>query len=125
MRLWRVVVLLNLALGVGFALGYLTWGRDVPRLEAELAEARQRLAPYGTEQIHTAQGVVRTVIREIGVVVLTHEDIPGFMPAMTMGFRAADPALYRDVEVGDVIRFTLRGVPPAMQIVAVERLGKS
>jgi Cu/Ag efflux protein CusF len=56
---------------------------------------------------------------------VTHEDIPGFMPSMTMGFRAANPKLYAGLQVGDLIRFTLKGVPPNVTIVAITREGKS
>jgi len=124
MRLWRVALLVNVALVVGLWLGWVAWGRHLPRLEQELALARQQVPPPGVERVFTAQGVVRAVLREVGVVVLTHEDIPGFMPAMTMGFRAREPGVYEALEPGDVIRFTLRGVPPSMEIVSVERIGR-
>ncbi|MBI4587462.1 MAG: copper-binding protein, partial [Candidatus Rokubacteria bacterium] len=73
----------------------------------------------------TVRGVVRSVIPEINVIVLTHEEISGFMPSMTMGFRTAAPQLYNGLEVGDRIRFTLKGVPPNVTIVAIAREGKS
>jgi Cu/Ag efflux protein CusF len=44
------------------------------------------------------------------------------MPAMTMGFRAASPNIYETVDVGDAVRFTLRGTPPNLAIVAVEKV---
>ena len=65
------------------------------------------------------------MIPEINVLVLTHEDIPGFMPSMTMGFRAANPRLYAGLQVGDLIRFTLKGVPPNVTIVAITKEGKT
>ena len=33
MRVWKVLVLLNLALGVGIGLGYLRWTREVRGLQ--------------------------------------------------------------------------------------------
>ena len=36
MRLWKVLVLLNLALGVGIGLGYLRWAREVRSLQDEI-----------------------------------------------------------------------------------------
>ena len=77
------------------------------------------------EREWAVRGVVRSVIPEINVLVVTHEDIPGFMPSMTMGFRAASPKLYAGLQAGDVIRFTLKGVPPNVTIVAITREGKS
>jgi Cu/Ag efflux protein CusF len=69
--------------------------------------------------------VVRATIPEINVLVLTHEEIPGFMPSMTMGFRAASSKLYEKLEAGDRIRFTLKGIPPNVTIVEIVKEGKS
>jgi Cu/Ag efflux protein CusF len=123
MRLWRVVVLINLALGVGLLMGYLAWGRPLTDLRRELAELRGQVAPAGVERVFRARGVVRALVPEINVIVLSHEDIPGFMPPMTMGFRAQDPKLYDGVAVGDVLAFTLRGVPPNMVITELRKEG--
>ena len=38
MKLWRVVLLLNLAVAVGVLLGWLAWGREVSRLEGRLSQ---------------------------------------------------------------------------------------
>lgn len=124
MRLWKAVVLLNLAVGVGLLIGYLWWGREAARLREEAGTIRVTLAPPGEERQWTVRGVVRSIIPEINVLVLTHEEIPGFMPSMTMGFRAATPQLYAGLRVGDRIRFTLRGVPPNVTIVAIVSEGK-
>lgn len=125
MRLSRVVILINLALAVGLLLGYLAWGRQLAALERDLARARPPFSPPGVAQVFTTQGVVRALIPEVGVVVLTHDEITGFMPAMTMGFRTQDPALFRSLEVGDAVRFTLKGVPPNVVITEVVKLGQS
>ena len=125
MRLWKAVALLNLALGIGLLVGYLWWGREATRLREETTVTIQAGAAGLEEREWTARGVVRSVIPEINVLVLTHEDIPGFMPSMTMGFRAANPKLYAGLQVGDLIRFTLKGVPPNVTIVAITREGKS
>jgi len=125
MRLWRVVLLLNLAVGVGVLVGWLAWGREVSRLESRL-QSQQRVVIIGGEQTWNIKGVVRAVIPEIQVVVLTHEEIPGFMPAgMTMGFKVKDPKSLERVHVGDVVRFTLKGVPPDVQITAMATEGRS
>jgi Cu/Ag efflux protein CusF len=125
MRLWRVVLLLNLAVGVGVLAGWLAWGKEVSRLEGRL-QSQQRVVVIGGEQTWDVKGVVRAVLPEIQVVVLTHEEIPGFMPAgMTMGFKVKDPALLERAHVGDVVRFTLKGVPPDVQITAMVTEGQS
>ncbi len=125
MRLWKAVALLNLALGIGLLVGYLWWGREATRLRGETTVTIQAGAAGLEEREWTARGVVRLVIPEINVLVLTHEDIPGFMPSMTMGFRAANPKLYAGLQVGDLIRFTLKGVPPNVTIVAITKEGKT
>ncbi len=125
MRLWKAIVLVNAALGVGLLLGYLWWGREASRLRRETTVTIQAGALTGEERQWTARGVVRSVIPEINVLVLTHGEIPGFMPSMTMGFRTANPQLHSGLQVGDVIRFTLKGVPPNVTIVAITREGKS
>jgi Cu/Ag efflux protein CusF len=124
MRLWKAVALLNLALGVGLLVGYLWWGREAARLR-ETTVTIQAGSSGLEERQWTVRGVVRSVIPEINVLVLTHEDIPGFMPSMTMGFRTANPQLSAGLQAGDVIRFTLKGVPPNVTIVAITREGKS
>lgn len=126
MRLWRVVLLLNLALAMGVLVGWLAWGQEVARLERRVREAQQRVVVIGGEKEWVVKGVVRAVIPEIQLVVLTHDEIPGFMPAgMTMGFKVGDPKLLERVRVGDSVRFTLKGVPPDVQITALVTEGQS
>jgi hypothetical protein len=42
-----------------------------------------------------------------------------------MGFRARDPKVYEGLEVGDSIRFTIRGIPPNVLITEITRQGRS
>ena len=121
MRLWRAILLMNLGLALGLGLGYLSWGRQVAGLEAELALARERTLQAGVERVFAARGIVRAVLQEINVVVLSHDDIGGFMPSMTMGFRLRDPQLLQGIDVGDTVRFKLRGIPPNLVIVEMTK----
>jgi Cu/Ag efflux protein CusF len=116
-----VILLLNLALGLGLMLGYLAWGREAARLALDLAQARQQQVVPGVSRTWQSRGVVRAVLPELNVVVLTHEDLPGFMGSMTMGFRVQDPQLYDGLDVGDVVRFTLTGVPANVEITALAK----
>jgi len=120
MRAWKVVVLVDLALGLGLGWGYLWWGQQARRLERDLAVARVAAATTGEREYH-ATGVVRAGLGDLGMLVLTHGDIPGYMPAMTMGFRTASPKIVESVKVGDAVRFTLRGTPPNLAITAIEK----
>ncbi len=124
MRLSRVVLLLNLALGVGLLLGFLAWGRQVAELERQLALARSQAAAAGVERTWTLRGVVRAILPDMNVIVLTHEEIPGYMGPMTMGFRVHEPQLYRGLDIGDSVRFTLKGAPPNLVITAIARDSK-
>jgi len=124
MRLWRVILLVNLALAVGLLLGFLAWGRPLDDTRRELAELRGQGVPAGVERVLRARGVVRAIVPEINVIVLSHEEIGGFMPPMTMGFRAQDGKLLDGVEVGDVLAFTLRGVPPNLVLTELRKEGK-
>jgi Cu/Ag efflux protein CusF len=120
MRAWKAVLLIDLALLVGVGWGYAFWGLREGRLERELAEARAAAAS-GIERQWTVDGVVRAIFPELGVIVLTHGDIPGYMPAMTMGFRVASPKIQEAVSVGDEVRFTLRGVLPNVAVTTIEK----
>jgi Cu/Ag efflux protein CusF len=120
MRLWKVALLLNLALALGVGWGYAWWGRRAERLEQELTQARTRAAAGAREW--QVSGVVRAVLPEMNLLVLSHEEIPGVMPAMTMGFRAASPNIYDGVQVGDAVRFTLQGTPPDVVITMLKKM---
>jgi hypothetical protein len=119
MRPWKVVLLVNLALAVGLGFGWVRWGRAVQRLEGELALART--AAPGGERQWQVRAVVRAVLSDIQVIVVTHEEIPGLMTPMTMGFRAASPDIPARVSVGDAVRLTLRGTPPNVLVTAIEK----
>jgi Cu/Ag efflux protein CusF len=121
MRLWRAVLLMNLALALGLMLGYLAWGRQLVHLEQELSVARRQAAVPRT---WTVRGVVRAVLPQANVVIVTHEDIPGYMTPMTMGFPVKDRALVQGLDIGETVRFTLSGVPPDLVITAIIREGK-
>jgi hypothetical protein len=132
MSVWQVVLLVNLALAVGLGFGYARWGRQMERLEQELKAARalvERLEqerearPTGAragEQQWEARGVVRAIFPDADLLVITHEEIPGFLPARTTGFKAASRKIHDAARVGDAIRFTLRGKSRDVVIVAIE-----
>lgn len=121
MAVWRVVLLVNLALVLGLVSGYVWWGREAERMRQELARARAA-SLAGVEREFQGQGVVRAILPELNVVVVTHDEIPGYMPSMTMGFRVAAPQLLNGVEVGDPIRFVLRGTVPNLSVTGIQKL---
>jgi Cu/Ag efflux protein CusF len=120
MRAWKAVALVNAALLiVGAVGGWQLWRRTGGPRDAL---AGQTLTWGGPERewkdIH---GVVRAILPELGIVVLTHADIPEFMPGMTMGFRVAGAKIPATLSVGDAVRFTVRGSPPLVVLTAIEK----
>jgi len=119
MRVWQVAVVLNLTFAVGLGLGYAGWGRRADALDRDFEAARaqverlererQACAAGGRagEQQWDGRGVVRAIYPHL--VVVTHEEIRGLLPARTTGFPAASPQLGDSVRVGDPVRFSLRG----------------
>ena len=120
MRAWKVVILVNLALLVGLGSGYLWWGRQAARLQRDLAAARSIAS--GVEREWRVNGVVRAILSDLDVLVITHEELPGYMPPMTMGFRVTAPKIYEGIRIGDAVRFTVRGAPPNIKIVALDKV---
>lgn len=122
MRLYKVVVLVNLALGVGFLVGYHWWGQEAARLRRELDVTRRatRLSAGG-EQTWSVRGIVRAVAPERKFVIITHEEIPGLMSPMTMAFPATDGTLLRGLTPGDRVEFTLGVQGGELVVVALKK----
>ena len=64
-------------------------------------------------------GVVKSVDAKAGTITIAHEPIKALnWSAMTMAFKAADPALLKAAAPGDRVSFQLKG----QQVVAVKKL---
>jgi Cu/Ag efflux protein CusF len=125
MRLYKAVILVNLALALGVLSGSLWWQSEVHRLRRELAAARLTSAPRPEPgRSWTLKGIVRGVLAEEGLVVMTHEPVPGVMGAMTMGFRVSQPSLMRGLEAGDHVEFTLVATDTGLIVVALAKDSK-
>jgi len=132
MPVWQVALVLNLTFAVGLGLGYAGWGRRVEAVDREFEAARAQVerlererqgcaaGARAGEQQWEGRGVVRAVYPQL--LVITHEEIRGLIPARTTGFRAAAPTIRDSIRVGDAIRFSLRGtVVDDVALVAIER----
>lgn len=120
LRLWKAILLVNLALAVGVGVGYLRWGYQAgTRRSAGGVEQREAAARgWGS---WTVRGIVRAVLPDLGALLVTHEAIPGLMPGMTMGFEVADPRLLAGLTPGDPIQLTLLEKNQRLLLIAIER----
>jgi Cu/Ag efflux protein CusF len=80
------------------------------------AEAVRSVAPPPSGRQRPAGTAARTVVGEgevvattpaSGQIVVDHDEIKGFMDAMTMGYRIDPPSLLEAVKPGDKIHFTI------------------
>jgi Cu/Ag efflux protein CusF len=124
MRLYKVLLLVNLGVGVGFLLGSLWWGQEVGRLRHEVEAIRQS---SGTRSSLTgswsAHGIVRVIAPEINRIFIDHGDIPGLMEAMTMAFEPENPTILNGLAPGDPVRFTLKQKGERLILVGIEKGG--
>ena len=72
------------------------------------------------QQTFNAAGLVKSVTSDSRQVVIAHEDIPGFMQAMTMEFAVKDPALLADIFPEDQVAFTIEQTPDSLYIVTIQ-----
>ncbi|GIV61995.1 MAG: hypothetical protein KatS3mg044_0861 [Rhodothermaceae bacterium] len=91
-------------------------------LAASSASDAESHAPEHTN--YTAAGIVRNITPSRDFVILEHEEIPGFMSAMTMPFALRDTTVLRGIQRGDRVRFTLVVEGNTAYISALERLAE-
>jgi putative heme-binding domain-containing protein len=65
------------------------------------------LRPKSAAKTVRAEGKVVALVPEKGEIVLSHDEIKGFMDAMTMGYKLSSPALMKAVKPGDAVGFTI------------------
>jgi Cu/Ag efflux protein CusF len=124
MRLYKVILLVNLAVGVGFLLGSLWWAQEIGRLRREATAVRKEgTARPLLDESWFAHGVVRVIAPDINRIIIDHEDIPGLMEAMTMSFEPDDPTMLNGLAPGDRVRFTLQKRDERLMLVAIEKDG--
>ena len=74
---------------------------------ALLACGRSTNSDEKTDHYDT-RGVVRGFSPDRSTIEIQHENIPGFMPSMTMPFVARDPKQIADLKTGDAISFRMK-----------------
>ncbi len=79
------------------------------------------LMPALAQNAPLVVGKVTKVDQSAGKVTIDHQKIPNLgMPAMTMVFHAADPALLKAVKAGDHIKFTADSVNGQLTVTRIE-----
>jgi protein SCO1/2 len=89
-------------------------------LVCTLATACSRAEP---PRRYPLRGQVLAVHPDTQRLTIQHEDIPGFMPGMTMSFEVRPAALMKDRQPGELITATLEVVEFTGRIVQIERTG--
>ena len=102
---------------------------DIPTPQPASYMAQRETPPGGhgahqvaqqRQQAVVGEGKVIAVVPSSSQVVVDHKAIPGFMEAMTMGYRVEPASLLGGVKAGDTIRFTID--PQQKAIVKIEKL---
>jgi len=90
---------------------------DIPSTQPVLAVA----APQSQAENQTVvgEGKVVATVPNASQIVVDHEEIKGFMEAMTMGYRVEPPSLLEGLKQGDKVRFTID--VPKKAIVKIEK----
>jgi Cu/Ag efflux protein CusF len=77
-------------------------------------------AAQGSQPSVVGEGKVIAVVPGSSQLVVDHKEIPGFMGAMTMGYRTEPSSLLGGVKPGDTVRFTID--PQRQAIIRLEKL---
>jgi Cu/Ag efflux protein CusF len=124
MRLYKVMLLVNLAVGVGVLFGFLWWGQELGRLRREVTAFRQTTSTRpGASGNWSASGIIRVITPEINRIFIDHGDIPGLMEAMTMAFEPEDPNMLKGLAPGDPVRFTVQKKGERLILVGIKKGG--
>jgi protein SCO1/2 len=72
---------------------------------------------------YVARGILKEVRQDEHQLIISHEDIPHFMPAMTMPFSVKSDAILLSAAIGDKIAFQLHVTESDSWVDHIERLG--
>jgi protein SCO1 len=83
------------------------WVVGIVAMVLMMAGCRKTAAPLAATQHYAMRGKIVSVDATAGRVELNGETVPGFMEAMTMEYKLADPTVASELHAGDVITATL------------------
>jgi protein SCO1/2 len=99
----------------------MTRARVLIAVVALLAGACGRSAPK--PRVYEVKGQILSIKPERNEVVIKHEDIKGFMPAMTMPYKVKDASLLSGKDAGDLVNATLVVEEVDAYLTTLERTG--
>src|SRR5262245_59228364 len=102
-------------------MGVTFWSRFCALLVLWLAIACQRTESTGT---FIGRGVIKDILPKERQVIIAHEDIPGFMQAMTMGFEVKDESLLEGRKKGEPVTFTVEKTSDTLYRSALAGVGE-
>src|SRR4051812_8916537 len=74
-------------------------------IHQQVGPTRTFASPTATEQIFDVKGRVVSIEADGKTIHIAHENIPDFMPPMTMPFSVKDAELIRGLAAGDQVKF--------------------
>jgi protein SCO1/2 len=89
-------------------MGKTTWTFAVVLVLFALPACNRTEDTDANARVYQVRGIVRGFAPDRSTVHIQHEDIPGFMPSMTMPFAAREPKEIAGLKVGDAIAFRVR-----------------
>lgn len=96
-------------------------GLPLTSMAAASDATEMQTTPADQAALPMVSGEILKVDAGTGKITLKHEQIPNFgMPAMTMLFKAGDPAMLEQFKPGDKVRFAIDKVEGALTIVSLE-----
>src|SRR5437762_13678949 len=82
-------------------------------------------AGHSDKRTFPLHGQVQSLEPERKSVVLKHDEIKGFMPAMTMPYEVQDAKVLAGLTAGDVIDATLVVVPNGAYVTDIKKVGQA
>jgi len=92
-------------------------------LIAALAIAAAACGSHSDQRTFPLQGQVQSIDAPRKLVIVKHEEIKGFMPAMTMPYEVEDPAVLTRLAPGDLINSTLVVMLSGAHLTNVKKVG--
>ncbi len=78
--------------------------------------------PETTATTYNGIGVVTEIDNEAGTITISHQEIPGFMAAMTMRFPVKEKNLLKEIVLEDSIHFTITKTDTDFFVSQIEKM---